>query len=138
MSTSSRTTGLTLASLAHVLVLGLGACGHNGLPSEHGVSPAARAHGVESAVEDVVDARCDLEERCNNVAPGQKFESRDVCESKMQGTSASAINTKDCPLGVDDKKLEICLATIRGEECTSLFDSLERWNACRSGQVCFH
>jgi hypothetical protein len=127
---------LTIALFATGLALG--ACDRQGLAPEHSETPEAREHAVESAVEDIVDARCDLEERCNHVGPGTTFDSRDTCESKMQGTTASELNTKDCPRGVDGTKLVTCLANIRAEACTSIFDSLTRWNACRSGQVCFH
>jgi hypothetical protein len=93
---------------------------------------------MESAVADIVEARCDLEQRCNNVAPGQKFDSRDTCESKLQGSTADDLNTKDCPHGVDPGKLSVCLADIKGEKCGNPFDSLSRWNACRTGQICLH
>jgi hypothetical protein len=125
---------LSIATLATGL---LGAC-HSGMGSEYPESPEAKARSVIAAVEDVVGARCDFDERCNKIGPGQTYESRDTCESKLQGTTASELNTKDCPLGVDDRKLETCLAAIRAEECSSIMDSLTRWNSCRSGQVCYH
>jgi len=121
-----------------IAAMGLvGACSHHGLATEYPETPAARADSVRLAVVDIVHARCDLEQQCANVGPGQKFDTRDACESKMQGTTASALNIQDCPLGVNNKKLETCLANIRAEECTSLFDSMSRWNACRNGQICY-
>lgn len=131
-------------SLRHRLLLvtfaagaAFAACGPRGGANEPPVTPAARADSVEAAVGDIVDARCDLEDHCGNLGPGQKFESRRVCESKMQGTTANELNTKDCPLGVEGRKLDTCLASIRSEDCGSIFDSLNRWNACRNGQICF-
>jgi hypothetical protein len=126
---------LTIATL--VTSVFLGACGAAGIVDDHPETPAARADSVAAAVADIVNARCELEHRCNNVGPGQKYESRDACESKMQGTTASVLNTNDCPLGVDGKKLDTCIANIRAEDCGSVFDSLTRWNACRTGQVCY-
>jgi hypothetical protein len=126
-----------LCLLTFVAGLALAACAHRGVGNEPPVTPAARADSVEAAVADIVDARCDLEDRCGSLGPGQKYESRAICESKMQGTSASELNTKDCPLGVEGRKLDTCLANIRSESCESMFDSLNRWNACRNGQICF-
>jgi hypothetical protein len=114
------------------------ACSHSALVPEHPDTPAARAQSVEAAVADIVNTRCGLENHCHNIGPARKYDSADVCESKLQGTTASQLNTKDCPLGVDPKKLDVCLAAIRAEDCGSIFDSLERWNACRNGQICWH
>jgi hypothetical protein len=126
---------LSLVTLATGMALA--ACGHHGAGNEPPRTPGARADSVEAAVADIVNARCDLEDRCGTIAPGQKFDSRAICESKMQGSTASELNTKDCPLGVEGYKLDTCLANIRSESCESMFDSLNRWNACRNGQICF-
>ena len=96
-----------------------------------------RARSVEAAVADIVRARCDLEERCANIGPGLKFDSRDVCRSKMHGETASHLNTQDCPLGVDTRKLDACTSSILAQDCGSMFDALSRWNACRNGQICY-
>lgn len=134
MNTPAFAHRLTIAVFHSALLLG--SCAHTGAGSQP-ETPAARADSVLAAVDDIVDARCDLEERCHNVGAGQTYDTRDTCESKMQGTSASEINAKDCPLGVDPKKLEACVASIRAEECGSVFDSLTRWNTCRPGQLCY-
>jgi hypothetical protein len=135
MPIPSLTHRLTFVTLATGLMLA--ACGPRGVGTEPPLTPAARADSVEASVAEIVDARCDLEDRCGTIGPSQKFESRAICESKMQGTSASELNTKDCALGVDGKRLDTCLANIRAENCESMFDSLNRWNACRNGQICF-
>lgn len=135
MNTSTLVHSVAIATFGGVLLFG--GCAHTAGMAGQPETPAARADSVLSAVDDVVDARCDLEERCHNVGAGQTFDSRDTCESKMQGTTANEINAKDCPLGVDPNKLEACLASIRAEECGSVFDSLTRWNTCRPGQLCY-
>ena len=126
---------LTLAALAAASLLGCGAGQSMAGPPE---TPAERARSVELAVRDIVMTRCDLEERCHNIGGGQRFERRDSCESKLQGTTQSEVNLEDCPLGVDPRKLEVCLASIRAEDCGSMFDALSRWNSCRKGQLCYH
>ena len=131
LSSGHRLTGWVFAGLL------LGACGAHNLGTEPPATPAARADSVEGAVGEILNARCDLEDRCGNIAAGAKYERRDICESKMQGATASELNTKDCPLGVDVTRLDACLAMIRAEKCESIFDTLNRWNACRNGAICF-
>lgn len=138
MSTSSMRICLAISTLTTGAILG--ACSHNERPATPSqLPPAASAPGKEvgSAVKDIVNARCDLEQRCKNIAPGKTFDSRDVCESKVQGSTADDLNTKDCPHGVDQAKLSTCLSDIRAEECGAHpFEALSRWNACRTGQLC--
>lgn len=100
-------------------------------------TPEERARSVDLAVGHILAARCDLEERCANIGPGQKFESRATCESKMQGETAVSLNTSDCPLGVEPRKLDACVSSILAQDCGSVFDALNRWNACRVGQICY-
>jgi hypothetical protein len=96
-----------------------------------------RDRSVKVGVLDIVDARCDLEERCANIGPRGRFESRSACESKMQGETAITLNTADCPMGVERRKLDACVASILAQDCGSIFDALNRWNACRDGQICY-
>ena len=101
-------------------------------------TPAERARSVAAGVSDIVAARCDLESHCANIGPGQKFDSRSMCESKMQGETAVTLNTADCPLGVEPRKLDACVASILAQDCGNMFDALTRWNQCRNGQICYH
>jgi hypothetical protein len=96
-----------------------------------------RARSVQLAVEHILHARCDLEERCAHIGPGQKFDSHSACESKMQGETAVTLNTSDCPLGVEARKLDACVSSILAQDCGNMFDALNRWNACRVGQICY-
>jgi Family of unknown function (DUF6184) len=137
MSISSIRMCLTISTLAASAALG--ACSHNDRPAAHAARTQHMAYGsqnAKSAVNDIVNARCDLEQRCSNIASGKKYDSRDMCESKLQGATADDLNTKDCPHGVDQGKLSTCLSDIKAESCGNPFDSLSRWNACRTGQIC--
>jgi hypothetical protein len=119
----------------------LGACSHNDRPAAYAHThhtASASGHRATSAVNDIVNARCDLEQRCSNIASGKKYDSRDMCESKLQGSTADDLNMKDCPHGVDQGKLSKCLSDIKAESCGNPFDSLSRWNACRTGQICLN
>jgi hypothetical protein len=130
-------TTLGIVSIA-IALLGLTACSHEERPTEHSGAPAASAPARElnSAVNDVADARCDLEQRCNNIGAGQSFDNREACETKMHGSVADELNTKDCPNGVDESKLSACLSQLRSEECGDPMDSMSRWAACRQGELC--
>jgi hypothetical protein len=113
-----------------------GACSHTDKPAAYAEAP--RAYELKSAVSDIVKARCNLEARCNNIGAGQKFDDRQACESKLQGSTADDLNSKDCPQGIDRDKLSECLADIKAESCGSPLDSMSRWNACRTGNVCLN
>lgn len=128
---------LVIPSIA-IALFGISACSHEERPSEHNGIPGASAPARElsSAVNDVADARCDLEQRCNNIGAGQSFENREACETKMHGSLADDLNTKDCPNGVDNSKLSACLSQLRSEECGDPMDSMSRWAACRQGELC--
>jgi hypothetical protein len=121
-----------------IALCGISGCSHEDRPAEHSGAPGASAPARElsSAVNDVADARCDLEQRCDHVGAGQSFENREACETKMHGSLADDLNTKDCPNGVDGSKLSACLSQLRSEECGDPLDSMSRWAACRQGELC--
>ena len=128
---SSRKQWLWLASLPFLTL----ACAN-----AYGARPETadeRARSVQGGVYDIVRARCDLEKRCSSIGPGQKFDTRAICESKMQGETALHLNLADCPLGVEPRKLDACITSILAQDCDSMFDALSRWNACRNGQLCY-
>ena len=121
-----------------LIAFGLFACSHEQKPAEYSNAPGASAPARElsGAVKDISNARCDLEQRCNNIGAGQSFDNREACETKMRGSLGDDLNTKDCPSGVDHEKLSACLSQIRAEECGSPMDSMSRWAACRTGEIC--
>jgi hypothetical protein len=91
---------------------------------------------MKGAINDIVSARCNREERCSNVGPEKTYASRDACTSKLEGTTQSDINLSDCKHGVDRPKLHDCLDKIRGEDCGNPIDTLSRVAACRTGELC--
>jgi hypothetical protein len=94
------------------------------------------AGSVHSALGDIVSARCDREQRCNNVGAGKDYDNRQACVSKIEGKTESDLNTKDCDKGIDKGKLDACLQKIHEEECGNPIDSISRIAACRTGEVC--
>jgi hypothetical protein len=88
------------------------------------------------AVRKIVAARCEREERCKNVGPDRTYTDHAACTSKLQGSTADDINTKDCDRGVDDVKLSECISKIHAEDCGNPIDTLSRVAACRTGAIC--
>ena len=113
------------------------ACNHE---HHHAVAADEVDHPREGrttgAVREIVAARCEREERCNNVGPDKTYANHAACTSKLEGSTSDDINMKDCPNGVSDAKLHECLAKIHGEDCGNPIDTLSRVTACRTGQIC--
>ena len=51
----------------------------------------------KAVVEKLVSARCDQEQRCNNIGPHEKFASRAVCMDKLRGDIGNDLNACNCP-----------------------------------------
>ena len=89
-----------------------------------------------SIVSQLAYARCERERTCNNVGPGDKYVSHDVCMDQMRGSLANDLNAYDCPRGIDRDALERCSAAIRVEECSHPLDTLSRMEKCRTAAIC--
>lgn len=126
-----------ISRVLSALLAALFACACAPLADRRPETASERDRSVHNAVLDITAARCDLEERCANVGPRGRFESRSACESKMQGETQVALNTADCPLGVERRKLKACVSSILAQDCGDIFDALNRWNDCRDGQICY-
>ncbi len=90
----------------------------------------------KAVVERLASARCDQEEGCKNVGPGAKFASRNVCMDQLRGTIGNSLNTYNCPKGLDIDAVDRCMAAIGGEQCSHPFDTLSRFEKCRTDLVC--
>jgi hypothetical protein len=123
-----------------IALLGMLACSHDNRPAEHSGAPGASvsARTLNGVVDDISDARCELEQRCDNIGAGQSYENRDACATKLRASIADDLNTQDCPHGVEHAKLSACLAQIRSEKCGNPMDSMSRWAACRKGVLCIN
>jgi Family of unknown function (DUF6184) len=120
------------------------ACDH---PATHNSTPDVRSppSGVTNAqatredgrlVDELANARCDREEGCKNVGPGQKYASRDVCLDQMRGSMGNDLNPQNCPLGIDRSRFDGCLAAVRAEQCDRPLDTLARVQECRTSDMC--
>jgi hypothetical protein len=87
-------------------------------------------------VDQLTNARCDHEQTCKNIGPGQKFVSRETCVDQVRGTMANDINAYNCPRGIDQQALDHCLSSLRSEECSFSFNRLFSENACGATSLC--
>jgi hypothetical protein len=98
---------------------------------------AAPQRGADMTVVDrLAAARCDQEQSCNNIGPGAKFASRSVCMEQIHGHIANDLNAYNCPRGLDSDGVDRCMAAVKSEECNHPFDTLTRYDKCRTGALC--
>lgn len=141
---------LSLSSVS-IALLALGAC-HNqrgprheqgegdgdrdGRTEEHHEPELGAGISTHRAVGAITRARCEREERCGNVGDGKSHSSMDVCEDKIRADWSDDLNKYECPQGIVQAELDECLKDIRGEDCSSPFDTLTRVVQCNSADIC--
>jgi hypothetical protein len=89
-----------------------------------------------SAVDSITFARCEREQRCNNVGSGKKYDSRDACVTSVRSDWQSELNSLECPKGIDQSKLDVCLERLRTDGCANPVETLGRVAACRQAELC--
>ena len=92
--------------------------------------------GHPSVVEGLARARCEREQRCNNIGFEKSYSTLDACLTKIATDWRDELNRYECPGGFEQKELDECMREIRSEDCSRPFDTLERIVACRSGDIC--
>jgi hypothetical protein len=124
---------------ASLVTLGLIACGganQSAAPGTATPTTVTSQHTDKAIVDKLATARCDQEQSCKNIGPGAKFASRDVCMDQLRGSIGNDLNAYDCPRGLDSEALNRCMAAIQSEECSHPFDTLTRFDKCRTGAIC--
>ena len=81
-------------------------------------------------------ARCDREQRCENIGEGRRFANRDACLNDIRSKGDDTLTTSSCPGGVDTERLQACLDQVRTERCDNPLDTLGRLYACRTSSLC--
>jgi hypothetical protein len=89
-----------------------------------------------SARESLAKARCEREQRCNDVGADRKYSSSDDCLTRVRADWKDDLNAHECPGGVNQVRLDECLTAVRQEECGHPFSTLDRVATCRSGAMC--
>ena len=108
-----------------------------GTPESPGVT--APQKGADNAVVDqLAQARCDQEQGCNNIGPGAQSATRSVCTETIHGSTANALPAYNGPRGLRQDGVDRCMAAIKSEECNHPFDTLTRFDKCRTGAICMN
>jgi hypothetical protein len=94
------------------------------------------ASGNRSAVDSITLARCDREQRCNNIGDGKKYDSREACVTSVRSDWQSELSALECPNGIEQNKLDVCIEHLRTDGCANPVETLGRVAACRQAELC--
>jgi hypothetical protein len=89
-----------------------------------------------AAVESITAARCDREQRCNNIGSGKKYESRPTCVTNVRSDWQGELTALECPNGIEQQRLDTCLDRLRTDGCANPVETLGRVAACRQAELC--
>lgn len=103
--------------------------------SQTGVT-SSQTNADTTVVDRLAAARCDQEQGCKNVGPDAKYASRSVCTDQLRGSIGNELNAYKCPRGLDRDAVDRCMAAVKSEECSHPFDTLMRFDKCRTGALC--
>ena len=130
---------LTAMTLGAGLVIS--ACG--GDSREPAMTPAAQvaqAHNARDAAEMIASARCDREQRCNNIGANLEYQSREHCMNVFRADSNEELaEDADCQNGIKPEDLNECMSQLSSRSCGPVgaaFDSLASTVSCRSAELC--
>ena len=90
----------------------------------------------DAAVDRIVNSRCAREVACSNIGPGKLFASGEMCAREARSRMHEELMSMTCWAGVDGKKLDACLDSIRGHGCEDPVDAVNRLAACRANELC--
>ena len=114
-------------------VLGMGTMACEREEKAVGATPQVQ---VMTARQQISEARCDLEQRCNKIGAGRDYADRGACITKVQQNWKDELSFQECPGGVNGGELQECLTEIRNSSCGNPLDTLGRVTACRSSDLC--
>jgi hypothetical protein len=116
-------------------VCGLGACGGSARPPQLAKAEPVPSESA-SANEQLAEARCSREARCNNVGADKRYSSPEDCLSRVWTEWQGEFDAQECRAGLDTAALDRCLTEIRVLECSSALESLEQLPACQAASLC--
>lgn len=90
----------------------------------------------EAAIDRIVNSRCAREVACNNIGAGKLFASGEMCAREARSRMYDELKSMTCWAGVDSKRLDECLDSIRGKSCADPVDAVNRIAACRANELC--
>ena len=113
----------------------LGACSGSTRPPELAKAEPVPSESA-SASEQLAQARCAREARCNNVGAEKRYSSPEDCLSRVWTEWQGDFDAQDCRAGFEPGALDRCLTEIRVLECSSPLESLEQIPACQTASLC--
>jgi hypothetical protein len=81
-------------------------------------------------------ARGNRAETCDEIGPGKKFISRDVCLQDARGKMRQELNSYDCPRGVAESAIDTCMTSMEQKGCGFSFNNLFSENKCDRRSLC--
>jgi hypothetical protein len=84
-------------------------------------------------VDRLTHARCEHEQTCNNIGNGRRYATVTVCMDQMRGASANQLTAYNCPRGIDENRLDMCLASLRTGQCGGFLQSSP---GCNDSDLC--
>lgn len=132
--------------VAALFPMGLAACERDqGQPREGETATAPMTQNNDrqpvrgtgpSAAQEIAQARCAREMKCNNIGQGREYASEQVCLTRIQAEWREDLNARECPGGINRDELNECLQEIRNNNCDNPIDSLGSFVACRQSDIC--
>lgn len=108
-------------------------CGHREQP-EPLVPASGTARAIDMTVDDIATARCNHEQRCDQVGGDKRYSDRQHCMNTMRSETRADLNK--CTTGIDEKDVRECLDEIDKEECTGAFHGLQEYKQCKLDDLC--
>ncbi|HVY49002.1 MAG TPA: DUF6184 family natural product biosynthesis lipoprotein, partial [Minicystis sp.] len=88
------------------------------------------------AAERMAIAHCDRESRCGGEDARAEQAKRRACMDRLHDALLGAYAPATCGAGVDQARLDRCIAAIRGEACGRSLAAVEELEACRVDALC--
>jgi hypothetical protein len=111
------------------------ACSGNARPPELAKAEPVPSEAA-SANEQLAEAQCTREARCNNVGADKRYSSPEDCLTRVWTEWQGDVDARTCRAGLDAAALDRCSTEIRVLECSSPLESLEQLPACQAASLC--
>lgn len=90
----------------------------------------------DDAAMQLTNARCQRESSCDNIGAARRFSDPDVCRRSLFPETMAAISPEACPAGIDERKLSLCLASVRNQPCEDQALTVDDSPSCRRSDLC--
>jgi hypothetical protein len=98
--------------------------------------PLAQAAADTRVVERIAGATCDREQSCGTIGPGAYFASREECMRTLRDKTSESLNPSRCPGGINQRQLDVCLASLDANQCAQPGEAITRAAQCPARALC--